>query len=150
MNLTNNLFKLLLVGSKANSRVVLALGVPAIPGALAGAWLLTYLSDLPQLASYDLFGRAASVTGVNLVVALLIAGFALLELTSAGGRLAENDRRWDDGIAKEKTHSQEDAAISDTGQGGDTEIGPELGPARAGKEGGNSGPIELPEHGPPL
>ncbi len=92
VHLINNLFKLLLVGSKANRRAVLALGVPAIPGALAGAWLLTYLSDLPQLASYDLFGRAASVTGVKLVVALLIAGFALLELTSAEGRLAMGSR----------------------------------------------------------
>ena len=58
----------------------------------AGAWLLTYLSDLPELASYDLAGRTASVTGVKLVVALLIAGFALLELTSAAGRLAIDSR----------------------------------------------------------
>lgn len=92
VHLVNNLFKLLLVGSKANLRVVLALGVPAIPGALAGAWLLTYLSDLPELASYELAGRTASVTGVKLVVALLIAGFALLELTSAKSRLAVDSR----------------------------------------------------------
>ncbi len=92
VHLINNLFKLLLVGSNADPGVVLALGVPAIPGALAGAWLLTYLSDLPQLASYDLFGRTASVTGVKLVVALLIGGFAILELTSAAGRLAMDSR----------------------------------------------------------
>ncbi len=92
VHLINNLFKLLLVGSKADPRTVLAMGLPAIPGALAGAWLLTYLSDLPQLASYDLFGRTASVTGVKLVVALLIAGFALAELTSATDRLAIGSR----------------------------------------------------------
>ncbi len=87
VHLINSLFKLLLVGSKADPRAVLTLGVPAIPGAVAGAWVLTYLSDLPELVSYDLLGRPASVTGVKLVVAVLIAGFALLELRSTGGRL---------------------------------------------------------------
>ena len=92
VHLINNLFKLLLVGSKADPGAVLALGVPAIPGAMAGAWVLTYLSELPELVRYDLFGRPASVTGVKLVVASLIAGFALLELTPAAGRLLTGSR----------------------------------------------------------
>ena len=92
VHLINNLFKLALVGRHANRRIVLALGLPAIPAAVAGAWVLTYLSGFPALASYDVFGRTASVTGVKLVIALLIAVFAILEATSAAERLALGSR----------------------------------------------------------
>jgi uncharacterized membrane protein YfcA len=87
VHLANNFFKLILVGRHANARAVLAFGLPAIPGALVGATALAYLSTLPDLARYTLFGRELSVTGVKLVIALLIAGFAVLELAPASDRL---------------------------------------------------------------
>ena len=92
VHLANNLFKVILVGSKANLRAVLALGIPAIPGALIGAWLLTYLSRLPELTQYGLFGREWSITGAKLVVAFLIASFAVIELSPRADKLTFDPR----------------------------------------------------------
>jgi uncharacterized membrane protein YfcA len=76
----NGLFKLALVGRHADRRAVLWFGVPAILAALGGAWMLVHLSDAPPLATYTLAGRALRVAPVNLVVGLLLASFALVEL----------------------------------------------------------------------
>ncbi len=76
----NGLFKLALVGKHADRRVVLRFGVPAIVAALAGAWVLLQLADLPPLASYALFGRELHVSPVKLAVGLLLLAFALFEL----------------------------------------------------------------------
>ena len=45
--------------------------------------LLTWLSDFTPLATYNLGSREFSVTVIKLVVAAIIAGFAVLELTPA-------------------------------------------------------------------
>jgi len=92
VHLANNLFKLVLVGRHANPRTVLAFGLPAIPGALIGAVALAYLSRLSDLARYDLFGRELHVTGVKLVVAILIGGFALFDLLPTAERFALRPR----------------------------------------------------------
>jgi uncharacterized membrane protein YfcA len=86
VHLTNNLFKLVLVGRDAKAGVVLALGVPAIPAAFGGAWLLGALAAVPELARYTLAGLEARVTVVKLALALLIAVFAALELSPASER----------------------------------------------------------------
>ena len=88
VHLANNFFKLALVGRHASARVVLAFGLPAIAGALGGAWALAYLSGLPVLARYTFLGREVELTGVRLVVSVLIVVFALLELLPAADRLA--------------------------------------------------------------
>jgi len=93
VHLANNFFKLALVGRHADARTVLAFGLPAVPGALLGAVALAGLSGLPALARYELFGREHDVTGVRLVIAVLIAVFALLELAPEGGGPAFS-RRW--------------------------------------------------------
>ena len=76
----NNLFKLLLVGTHAHRGVVWRFGLPALAGAFLGAWALLHLADLPAIATYPLFGAPHTVTPVKSVVALLMIGFALLEL----------------------------------------------------------------------
>jgi len=81
VHLLNNLFKVALVGRHANRHVVLRFGLPAIPAAMGGAWMLTYLAGLPDLATYHLLGRECTVGGANLVIAVLILVFAVLELT---------------------------------------------------------------------
>jgi uncharacterized membrane protein YfcA len=93
VHLANNFFKLVLVGRHADARSVLAFGLPAIPGALVGALVLATLAGLPALLHYELFGRELSVTGVKLVISILIAVFALLELTPDGGGFSFG-RRW--------------------------------------------------------
>jgi uncharacterized membrane protein YfcA len=88
VHLANNFFKLLLVGRHAEPRLALAFGLPAIPGAIVGALVLTRLSGMPDLMSYSWLGREVTITRVKLVVALLIAVFALADLAPAADRLA--------------------------------------------------------------
>jgi len=88
VHLANNLFKLALVGRHASRRVVLAFGLPAVPAALGGAWVLIRLARLPDLGRWSAGGREFAVGGVDLAVAALIVGFALLELSPAAERLA--------------------------------------------------------------
>src|SRR3989339_1049156 len=84
----NNLFKFFLLGRHADQGVVVKFGVPAILSALAGAWLLLWLSEIPPLLIYQLWGREAQVTPVKLVVAVLMAVFALVEMAPGGGRFS--------------------------------------------------------------
>lgn len=83
VHLTNNLFKLTLVGRFAKLRFVLAFGLPAAAAALAGAWVLTRLAGLPALVEYTVGNRTCAVTPVGLAVAGLIFIFAVLDLLPA-------------------------------------------------------------------
>lgn len=80
VHLTNNLFKLALIGKHAKRATVIAFGLPALVGALIGAWLLKALADLPILGSYSFAGRTFEWSAMKLAIGLLIIGFALLEL----------------------------------------------------------------------
>jgi len=80
VHLANNLFKLVLVGRLADWSVVVRFAVPAAVAAMAGAWLLGQLTDMPVLARYDLLGGAREIQPVKLVIGLVIVAFALLEL----------------------------------------------------------------------
>ncbi|MDZ7643419.1 MAG: TSUP family transporter [Woeseiaceae bacterium] len=87
VHLLNNLFKLVLVGRRAELRVVLRFGLTAGLGAVVGAELLTLVSGLPVLASYDLFGSEREIQAVKLLIGLLIITFAALELSPRIARL---------------------------------------------------------------
>jgi uncharacterized protein len=76
----NNLFKLVLLGSHIDRRVVLRFGLPAIAAAFAGAGVLTWLSGMPPLFDYTLGGRRLAVEPIKLVVAVLMALFGLFEV----------------------------------------------------------------------
>ena len=58
-------------------------GIPGAFAAILGALLLTWISDFSAIATYSLGNREFSVTAAKLVIAVLIAGFASLELTPA-------------------------------------------------------------------
>lgn len=88
----NGLFKLVLVGRRANWRVVLRFGIPAILAALAGAGILLWLTDLTPLARYQLRGHAFEVTPVKLVIAVLMIGFAVVELSGRFQKAAVSPR----------------------------------------------------------
>lgn len=81
IHLANNIFKVALVGRKADLRVVLRFSVPASVMAVAGALLLNYFSSVQPLFMYLLAGKTCTITIVKLVVALLIVVFAFLELS---------------------------------------------------------------------
>jgi uncharacterized protein len=76
----NNIFKLFLVGLKADKSVVIKFGTPAFFSALAGAFLLVRLSDFEPLYSYTIGDNEFVVTPVKLIVAVLLIFFALMEV----------------------------------------------------------------------
>ncbi|SOC79679.1 hypothetical protein SAMN06296241_1211 [Salinimicrobium sediminis] len=76
----NNLFKLSLIGKKADKKVVFKFGIPAILAAFAGAYLLTILSETEALISYKLAGKTFFITPLKLIIALLLFVFALFDI----------------------------------------------------------------------
>ena len=88
----NNVLKASLLGRLADWRVVVRFGVPAILAALAGAWLLSVVAQMPEWGRYDLYGFEAVLTPLNLVIAGLMVGFAVLELAPRFDDLAFDER----------------------------------------------------------
>ncbi|MCB4792885.1 MAG: TSUP family transporter [Elusimicrobia bacterium] len=80
VHLTNNLFKILLVGRSANKSVIIRFAFPAVIAALFGASLLTYTASLPAVTSYSFAGRVYEITPVNLIIGMLIVLFSIFEL----------------------------------------------------------------------
>lgn len=76
----NNIFKLILVGGKADKQVLLRFGVPAVISALVGAWLLLQIANLPPLFSYTLGGKLFHVAAVKFIVSILLIIFAIIDL----------------------------------------------------------------------
>jgi uncharacterized membrane protein YfcA len=76
----NNLFKLVLLGRKADKTTVFRFGLPAILTAFLGAYLLLRLGDLEPLYTYQLLSRNLKVMPLKLVVSILMVFFALFEL----------------------------------------------------------------------
>ncbi|RJX31806.1 MAG: sulfite exporter TauE/SafE family protein [Desulfarculus sp.] len=88
VHLANNIFKAGLVGRHADWRMVFRFAAPAALAAVLGAWLLGQISGLEPLARYDLAGRECLVTWTKLVIAVLILGFAVVELSPGLDRLS--------------------------------------------------------------
>lgn len=80
VHLLNNLFKGTLFWRRADRPTVLRFGLPAVPAAIAGAWLLAWLGDIPRLFEWTAFGRTFGPTGASLAIGLLMILLALLEL----------------------------------------------------------------------
>ena len=80
VHLLNNLFKGILLRKLADWRTVIRFGLPAIPAAVGGAWLLSLLGSTPRLFEFRAFGSAFGPTGAGLVIGLFMIAFALLEL----------------------------------------------------------------------
>jgi len=83
VHLTNNLFKLGLLGRQADWQIVLRFALPAAVAAILGAGVLLFFAEMPILTRYELFGRGHEVTALKLVIGALIIGFALAELSPA-------------------------------------------------------------------
>jgi uncharacterized protein len=79
VHMLNNLFKLIVLWRKIDWLVVLRFGLPAMIATVPGAWLLTALSDLPEIHSYDFMSINAVITPVKLTVGLLLIFFATAE-----------------------------------------------------------------------
>jgi uncharacterized protein len=80
VHLLNNLFKGTLLRKQADWATVLKFGMPAVPAAIAGAWLLAVLGNTPRLIEWSAFGQRFGPTGAGLTIGLLMIAFAALEL----------------------------------------------------------------------
>src|SRR5690606_32928259 len=76
----NNLFKLSLVGWKADRQAVIRFGIPAFLAAIAGAYVLVQASDLEPFYEYIIGDKVYSITPVKLIIAVLLIFFALMEV----------------------------------------------------------------------
>lgn len=76
----NNLFKIALIGKKADKTVLLAFGLPAILTSFLGAWLLLRLTVLQSLFNYQMFGKEFEITPVKLIISVLLLIFSLIEI----------------------------------------------------------------------
>ncbi|NNE70765.1 MAG: sulfite exporter TauE/SafE family protein [Rhodothermales bacterium] len=77
----NNVLKVGLLGNLADWRVVRRFGVPAVLAAFAGAWLLSVVTVLPGGWTWDAGMVSGEVTPVNILIGVLMLGFAMLELS---------------------------------------------------------------------
>jgi uncharacterized protein len=76
----NNLFKLLLVGPKADKQVVIRFGIPAVIAAFLGSMLLLNIPDLKPLFAYQMIGRTYEVYPVKFIISILLIIFASIDL----------------------------------------------------------------------
>ncbi len=81
VHLANNVFKVALLGKKANRSVLLSFGLPAVAFAFMGALVLGWLSDASPVFEYSAFGNLMQVSPLKLVVGILILTFVMLELS---------------------------------------------------------------------
>jgi uncharacterized membrane protein YfcA len=88
VHLLNNLFKGAWLWRGADWRIVARFGIPAIPAAIFGAWLLGRLGSTAPLFVLSAFGREFGPTAAGAVVGSLMVVFALLELQPWFQRLA--------------------------------------------------------------
>ncbi|HCF06183.1 MAG TPA: hypothetical protein DEU72_08150 [Desulfomicrobiaceae bacterium] len=88
VHLANNLFKLALLGKKANASILMRFGIPAVVCAFLGAGLLGWLADVPPILQYTALGAVRTVSPIKLVVGILIMLFVALELSPRFSSLA--------------------------------------------------------------
>jgi uncharacterized membrane protein YfcA len=88
VHLANNIFKLILVGGRANASIAARFAIPAAVGAVFGALILGRLSGSVPLAQYEVGGIACVITIDKIVIAVLIAVFSLLDLIPRFERVA--------------------------------------------------------------
>lgn len=80
VHLLNSLFKGALLWRRADWPTVVRFGVPAIPAAILGGWLLALLGGTPRIFEWSILYVRFGPTGAGLAIGLLMILFAGLEL----------------------------------------------------------------------
>jgi uncharacterized membrane protein YfcA len=83
VHLLNNLFKMGLIGRNLSRNVLFRFGLPAIPAAFLGAWLMIRLGQGNVLFSWHWAAHRFDVSLLQLVIGSLVSFFALYELMPA-------------------------------------------------------------------
>ncbi|WP_428225850.1 TSUP family transporter [Flavobacterium sp.] len=79
VHFTNNLFKLILFGKKADQKTTLKFGIPAICFSFLGAYLLKNLTTASPLFTYTLLNKHFEITILKIVMGSLLLFFALFD-----------------------------------------------------------------------
>ena len=93
VHLANNLFKIGLLGRKAEGSVLLKFGLPAIAAAFVGAALLTCLGAVNPIYEYHALGGNRQVSVLKFIIGVLIISFVVLELSPTFSKAAL-DQKW--------------------------------------------------------
>ena len=80
VHFSNNIFKLFIVGKKANKEVLVKFGLPAIFAAFIGSYFLVKMNTEYMIYSYNLLGQIKSISLVKFIVSLLLIVFASFDL----------------------------------------------------------------------
>jgi len=80
VHLANNIFKGALMGKYADIKVLIRFAIPAVLAAFPGALLLTALSGMRTIGEWETGGRVFEILPANLIIAILMALFAFVEL----------------------------------------------------------------------
>lgn len=83
VHLLNNLFKFTLLGNNVSLPLALRFGIPSVIGGIIGAFILTKLSHLQPLTSWQCCGKTMEISPLKLVIAVLMIFFALMEIIPA-------------------------------------------------------------------
>ncbi|MBU1193554.1 MAG: sulfite exporter TauE/SafE family protein [Proteobacteria bacterium] len=93
VHLANNLFKIGLLGKKADCSILIKFGLPAVLAALGGAFLLAWFGNFQPVHEYQAFGHDLQISALKLIIGCLIIVFVALELWPAYANIAI-DRKW--------------------------------------------------------
>jgi uncharacterized protein len=88
----NNLFKLVLLGRYANRKVVIRFGITSVLFAFIGALCLRFLTHLPSIAVYPFLVHVYAINPLNLVIAVLVIIFSLVDLIPKLSRISFNEK----------------------------------------------------------
>lgn len=80
VHMTNNIFKFILVRNKIDKNVLLRFAPTAILAAFVGAWVLTYLNNMPVVMTFSLNNRVFEITPISIVIGILLIVFSVFEL----------------------------------------------------------------------
>ncbi len=80
VHMTNNIFKFILIRNRIDKNTVLRFAPTAILAAFVGAWVLTYLNDMPVIMTFSVADRIFEITPINITIGLLLIVFAFFEL----------------------------------------------------------------------
>lgn len=76
----NNLFKLVLVGRKADFKVLIRFGIPAVIFAFIGAYIMINLLDFKPIFEYTLGAKTFQILPIKLLIAILLLFFGAMDL----------------------------------------------------------------------
>ena len=80
VHFSNNLIKLGFYYRQLDWSIIVRFGIPSVIAAIAGAFLLNFLSDQKPIYTYMVYSHAFSITPIKLTISFLLMIFSMIEL----------------------------------------------------------------------